>query len=98
MCDQGHTLIFNSRECETRKEGLGKLVEKTTRTPNNIYIMNEIIKEKCCMGKEDESWLWHKRMCHIHFDDLIKINKKKNKREMPKITKPSDTICKHCQL
>ena len=39
MCDQGHILIFNSKEHEIRKEGLDKLVETTTRTPNNIYIL-----------------------------------------------------------
>jgi hypothetical protein len=42
MCDQKHTLIFNSKECEIRKEGSGRLVEITTRTPNNIYILNAI--------------------------------------------------------
>ena len=25
MCDQGHTCTFNSRECEIRKDSLGKL-------------------------------------------------------------------------
>jgi hypothetical protein len=42
MCDQGHTLIFNSNECEIRKEGSRRLVETMTRTLNNIYILNEI--------------------------------------------------------
>jgi hypothetical protein len=45
MCDQGHTLIFDSKECEIRKEGLGRLVETTIRTPNNIYILNDIEEE-----------------------------------------------------
>ena len=67
MCDQGHILIFNSKECEIREEGSDKLVATVARTSNNIYILNEIGKESCCLGKEDESWLWHKIMGHVHF-------------------------------
>jgi hypothetical protein len=29
-------------------------VETMTRTPKNIYILNEIEEERCCLGKEDE--------------------------------------------
>lgn len=76
MCDQGHTLTFNSKECEIRKEKSRRIVATVTRTPNNIYILNEIGKESCCLGKEDESWLWHRRMGHVHFENLIKINNK----------------------
>ena len=90
MCDQGHILIFNSKECEIRKEGSNKLVATTTRTPNNIYNLNEIQKESCCLGKEDEIWIWHKRMGHIHFENIVNINKKKNIREIPE-------MAKHCQ-
>ena len=32
MCDQGHTCILNSRECEIRQENSNKLVATTTRT------------------------------------------------------------------
>jgi hypothetical protein len=52
---------------------------------------------KCCLGKEDEGWIWHKRMDHIHFDNLVKVNKKEAVREMTQITKPTNTLCKHCQ-
>ena len=76
MCDQGHILIFNSKECETREEGSDRLVATTARTPNNIYILNEIWKASYCLGKEDESWIWHKRMGHMHFYSLVKINMK----------------------
>lgn len=46
------------------------------------------------MGK---SWSWHKRMGHMNFDNLVKINTKQAVRDMPKITNPSNTICKQCQ-
>ena len=47
-------------------------------------------------GATDESWLWHRRMGHINFDNLVKINKKGAVREMPTTIKPSNVVCKHC--
>jgi hypothetical protein len=97
MCDQGDALLFNSKKCEIRKERLGILVATTIRTSNNTYILNEIGKERCCLGKEDESWFWHKRLGHMHFDNLVKTSKKEAVREMPEISKLTNTMCKHCR-
>jgi transposase InsO family protein len=73
------------------------LIATAARTSSNIYVLSEIGNEKCCLGKEDESWLWHRRMGHIHFDNLVKVRKREAVREMPQITKPTNTLCKHCQ-
>jgi transposase InsO family protein len=97
MCDQGQKLTFYSEKCEIRKEGSGKLVGTAARTSNNIYVLSEIGNEKCCLGKEDESWLWHRRMGHMNFDNLVKVSKREAVKEMPQITKPTNTLCKHCQ-
>ena len=93
MCDQGHVLMFTSKDCKIRREGLRKLVATASRTPINIYMLDEIKRERCFLGKEDESWLWHKRMGHIHFGNMIKINKHQVVREMPEIKKPKNGIC-----
>ena len=58
-------------------------MEAAIRTPKNIYILNEIEEERWSLGKEYENWVWHKRMGHIHFDNLVKINKKQAIREIP---------------
>jgi hypothetical protein len=97
MCDQSHKVTFNSQKCEIEKEGLGKLIATTARTSSNIYVLSEIGNEKCCLGKEDESWLWHRRMGHIHFDNLFKVSKMEAIIEIPQMTKPTTTLCKHCQ-
>jgi hypothetical protein len=57
MCDQGHKLVFDLEKCKIRKEGSRKLVAIAIRTPSNIYFLNEIGKERCCLGKDDEIWL-----------------------------------------
>jgi hypothetical protein len=83
MCDQGHKVTFDSQKCEIRKEGSGKLVSTAARTSSNIYVLSEIGNEKCCLGKEDEIWLWHRRMGHMHFDNLVKVSKREAVKEIP---------------
>lgn len=46
------------------------------RTPKDIYILNEARRERCYMGQVDQSWLSHKRMGYINFDNLVLIRKK----------------------
>jgi hypothetical protein len=66
------------------------------RTSSNIYVLSEIGDEKCFLAKEYKVWLWNIRMGHINFDNLIKVRKNKEVREMHQIMKPTDTLCKHC--
>jgi hypothetical protein len=83
MCDQGHKFMFDTQKCKIRKTGSGKLVATIVRTSSNIYVLSEIGNEKCCLGNEDEVWLWHGRMGHINFDNLVKVSKNETIREMP---------------
>jgi hypothetical protein len=96
MCDQGQKIVFDSEKCEIRKEGSEKLVAITKRTQRNIYLLNEIGKERCFTRKDHESWLWHKRMGHLNFDNLVKIRRRESLREMLEISKPTNTLCKQC--
>ena len=57
MCDQGHVLTFTSRDCKIQRKELGKLVATASKNPNNVYMLDEIKRERCCLGREDESWL-----------------------------------------
>ena len=96
ICDQGHTLLFDSKKCEIRREKPIKIVATSTRTPNDIYTLDETIGKGCFLEKEDESWLQHKWMGQINFDNLVRISKKQAMRDMSQISKPSSTTSKHC--
>ena len=50
ICDQGHVLTVDSKNCKIRKKHIGKLVATTSKTPNNVYIFNETKEEKWCVG------------------------------------------------
>jgi hypothetical protein len=50
MCDQGYNLTFHSKGCEIRKTTSGRLVANENRTSSDVYILDEVKGEKCCMG------------------------------------------------
>jgi len=72
-------------------------VAKGVRTPDNIYILNKIQEDKCYLSQTDESWLWHKRLGHTSFDNLINISKINAVQDIPKLFKPNQGVCGPCQ-
>ena len=54
MCDQGHTILFNSTKCEIGKGMYGVIVATTSRAPNDIYVLDEATKG-CLIVKEDDT-------------------------------------------
>ena len=97
ICDQGHKVVFSTKDCEIRNSTSGKLVAKGVRTPDNIYILNKIEENKCYLGQTNESWLWHKRLGHTSFKNLININNIRAVRDFPWLFKPNQGVCGPCQ-
>ena len=89
---------LRAQECDIGTNELEKLVGTTTKTPENVYILNTKLDEECHVNLVDESWLWHRRLGHIKFDNLVKVGNLGAVRNLPKITKPSNPICRHFQL
>ena len=52
----------------------------------------------CLVAKVDYSWLWHKRFFNINFDNIVKTSSMFAVRDLPKIVKPTNIICKDCVL
>jgi len=50
-------ITFHSKGREIRKAQTRKLVAKGNKTSSNVYILDGVKEEKCCMGKMDESLL-----------------------------------------
>jgi hypothetical protein len=42
--------------------------------------------------------LWHKRLGHLNFDHIIKLRNNGAIKDLLKISKPYDSICKPCQI
>ena len=58
----------------------------------------ELGEGSCFIAQVEESWLWHKRICHVKFDHLVKIRKHKRVRAIPSLKKPNVGFCKNCQI
>jgi hypothetical protein len=52
-CDKGNFMIFDFKQCQIKDVKTNQLVGTTTRTSNNIYILDEK-DENCYLGHEDE--------------------------------------------
>ena len=38
MCDQGHEVVFRSKNCVVQNLDIGKIIIKGTRNPSNVYV------------------------------------------------------------
>eukprot|EP00253_Pinus_taeda_P011665 PITA_11665 len=74
MCDQGTKVIFISNGCQVRDLDTGEILIKGRRTPNNLYIFEEG-QQQCYLSKDDEHWLWHRRLGHLSFSKIRKACK-----------------------
>jgi hypothetical protein len=55
-------------------------------------------REECHLRKHDERWLWHRRLGHLNFDHLIKLKNLEAVKDLPRISKPQDSMCKPYQV
>jgi hypothetical protein len=63
-----------------------------------VYILDIEEKEEWNMSQVNESWLWHRILGHLSFDNLVKVSKREVVKDIRKIIKPTNSISKHCQL
>ena len=47
----------------------GKLIGKRDQTRSNMFYL-DIEVATCFIVKFDDVWLWHKRLCHVNFDNF----------------------------
>jgi hypothetical protein len=97
MCDRGCEVVFTSKYCKIKSVNSGEVVAKGIRTDNNVYVLKED-REECHLRKHDERWLWHRILGHINFDHLIKLKTIEAVKDLPRISKPQDFVCKPCQV
>ena len=75
----------------------GKQFGKDDRTRGNLFYID--IEDATCLVVEfDDVWLWHKRLCHANFDNLVSINNMRKVRGLPKLKKLDNIMFKQCQL
>ena len=69
LCDKGYLVSFDSHKCVIENEHIGY------RT-NNVYMIDLNQKQtnnQCFLSKDDDPWLWHRRIAHINMEHLNKL-------------------------
>jgi hypothetical protein len=97
ICDKGCEVTFTAKNCKIKTINTREMIAKGVKTKNNVYVLEED-KEKCHLTKFDESWLWHKRLGHLNFDHIFKLNNEGIVKDLPRISKPNNSICESCQM
>jgi len=78
LCDKGYKVNFETNKRTISIEVTGKVIF-TSKRVNKIYlldIMHNCSVNECLLSKDYESWLWHKRLSHIHTNHLNKLKLK----------------------
>ena len=68
-------------------DGKGNIVRFDNQTKGNLFYL-DLSESSCFIAQVEESWLWNKKLCHVNFDNLIKIRKEKRLRGIPSLRKP----------
>ena len=97
MCDQGYNVIFKAKSYQIKCIGVDEIVDEAVRTYNNVYVLKEKM-EKCFLTNIDGSWLWHKILGHMNFDKIVELINKNVIKDLSRLSKLDNIICKSFQL
>jgi hypothetical protein len=82
--------------------GSGKWKEKgLLTTADNCYGLPGLTSKPhiiCNKATIDDSELWHQRLGHLNFTDMLKIASKEIVKDLPKMEKTGKGVCGPCQL
>jgi len=74
MCDNGYNVNFQSKNCEIQNDKNEKLVGKADMTHNKVYVFDDS-RVNYYLSKKNEAKLWHRRLGHMNFSSLMRVNK-----------------------
>jgi len=100
FCDNDLVVQFSKKECNIF-DSRGKWLMGGERTGDNCYgLLGLTIDPQILCNKAtiNDSELWHQRLGHLNFTDMLKIASKDIVKDLPKMEKTGKGICGSCQL
>lgn len=83
--DKGYRITIFQGECEIYDPKRGSIAV-VKMSPNRLFPLKLKSVNTCMVAKEnDETWLWHHRFGHLHFNELRTLYKKKMVTGLSKI-------------
>lgn len=98
LCDDDLLVQFTKDQCRVL-DSSNKCVMEGSRSSDNCYLFRSGISSGTCLiTREEESYLWHKRLGHINFRSLHEVVSTGAVRGLPPIRYDSGRICRECQI
>jgi len=100
FCDNDLVVQFSKKECNIF-DSSSKWLMGGERTVDNCYDLPGLAADPqifCNKATIDDSELWHQRLGHLNFFDMLKIASKDVVKGLPKMEKTGKGICGPCQL
>jgi len=100
FCDNDLVVQFSKKECNIF-DSSGKWLMGGERTADNCYGLPGLTADPqifCNKATIDDSELWHQRLRHLNFTDMLKIASKDIVKDLPRMEKTGKGICGSCQL
>ena len=84
-------------------DGKGKSVMRGKRTRDQCYcvVAKEKFSPQPCFRSmicEEPLDLWHRRMCHLNHQDMVKLSSKEAVRGIPKLAGIPQGMCSECKV
>ncbi|XP_059451097.1 uncharacterized protein LOC132181884 [Corylus avellana] len=95
FCDNDLVVQFSKKECSIF-DAQGKWLMGGDRTSDNCYGISPTMQTKCQKVSLDIGELWHQRLGHLNYHDLVKIAKKEAINHLPKINYLEKGKCGPC--
>ena len=102
ITDRGYHVSFMKNHCEIINKIIRKIVLTGYRY-GNIYeanfSSNTDVTITCLLSKASvsDSWIWHKKLYHLNFNNLNELVRKDLVRGLPKVMYTPDGLCDACQ-
>lgn len=97
ICDQDFMVLFSKGKCLVL-DGLGKQIIGGVRTLDNCYGLVLDVEIACNSVSIPNEDLWHQRMGHARYKQLVVVLRTKAVLGLPKLTKVDNVVCGPCQL
>lgn len=100
LCDQDNSVTFCSSGCRIIKSKSDQIMFTNSRSWNTYTLnLNKIpSKSICLLNNEDESWVWHGRITHIHMYHLNKLVHKDLVIRLPNLWFEKSRLCDSWQM
>jgi len=100
LCDKGNRVTFESNMCVVQRL-IDNVIILQGKRIDNVYMVDIESSSskfaKCLMSKEENTWLWHRRIAHVNMNHLNKLITHDLVDGIPKLKLVKDAICDACQ-